>query len=394
MFAIRRQEGEDGIRFNRAKSYLGIIFLLTGISMFTAQLESHIDSGSFEKLNPLMLLFFFLTAQGFLLSFMVLYASRHAYLQTFRRTVLPVLILFAIYTLIYLFTGDVQVYSAHDFFAKLPEAPLLMLRSVILLSMLASILYCIYLCHRAKETYNRLIRNYFSETDFARSIWLSNLLACAEALSLWVLLAYFYTTPMLEVISGTMIVAVFSFYVKAFYDYSGRYEKFRPALLLSRQDNTPIPDTGTDTEKITDGEKPNDEDKRCAFLLDEWKKRPDKPFTTPGVTIADVAKDLSLPRYRISNYINREQKNFCSWINELRIGEAVRLLEEKNGLSISEIAEHTGFCDLPAFSRAFRKIKEISPSRFRNNYTGKPGEAASLQPEESLNEHNELSCDK
>lgn len=362
MFVIPYQKDKDGIKFNAAKIYLATMFGLTGLSMFAAQFGRGLEYDNFEKLDICMLFFFFLIAQGFLISFLILYTPQYANKTICKRTILPIFLLFGIYFGIILFREDINIYSGREFISRLPHEPLLLFRCFILASIIASVGYNIFVCHRAKREYHKLIANNFSESDFSRSIWLSNLLGCAEALAVWVLLTYFYTTPTLEALVAIFITTVFIFYIKAFYDYQVQHEQFHSIYLLTTQSTTAteaiIGETDTALEKA--------EDRRCEALLDAWKSRNDKPFTKMGLTITDVAKELSIPKYRISSYINRNQSNFCSWINDLRIQEASRLLIESNTLSISEIAEQIGFCDLPAFSRAFKKVKKISPSEFRN----------------------------
>lgn len=373
MFVIRRQEEEDGVRFNVAKYYLATMFMLSGLSMFVAQFDRGLHQDHFEILNPLMLLFFFLITQGFLWSFFILYASRFALRQIFNRFLLPVFLFFVVYTLTYFFVGDEPVYSVKEFLARLPHEPMLMFRCLILVAMVISVLYSIRLCHLAKAEYHNLISGYFSETDFSRSVWLANLLASGEALAGWIFLTYFYTTPVLEVVVGTSMVGLFAFYVKEFYEYKKRYERFRPVLLLSVAGNA------IGEVSIKEGtNEPDEEDPRCALLLANWKNRADKPYTRQSLTINDVVKDLKIPRYLISSYVNRNGSNFCSWINDLRIHEASRLLCDEPILSISDVAERTGFCDLPAFSRAFKKVHHISPREYRNKMlSGKKDETLS-----------------
>lgn len=363
MYAIRKQEGEDGHRFNIARYYLAVMFMLTGLSMFVAQFNRGMYQDHFEILNPLMLLFFFLITQGFLWSFFILYASRHGLRQIFNRVVVPVFVLFAGYTLAYCFADDEPIFSMQDFLFRLPNEPMLMARCVILFIMSGSILYCIRLCHVAKTEYHELISGYFSETDFSRSIWLANLLVSGEAVAGWVFMTYFYTTPVLEVIIGILMTLLFAFYVKEFYEYRKRYEYFRPVLLFAQAEGGVIQQPLQKKKSI----KSNEEEDKCAVLLNNWKTRADKPFAQKGLTIGDVSRDLAVPAYLISACINRNENNFCSWINELRINEATGLLCREHTLSISEIAERSGFCDLPAFSRAFKKIHHLSPREYRNN---------------------------
>ena len=375
MFSIPAQTDGEGKPFNLSKNGLAILFLLTGVSMFTAQFEEQLPHQQFEKLNALMLLFFFLIGQGILFSILTLYVSRYADKKYLRRALWPVLPWCGLYTLIYFFTGDVRIYSFDEFFRRLPYEPLLILRCVILLSITISIIYSIRLCHRAKSEYHQLILNYFSETDFSRSVWLANLLGCGEALAVWVVLTYFYTNPIIEVIVGILIIIIFSFYAKEFHYYSRRYGSIRPAILLSdnnnpaadvpsQENNSVVPVSASEVE--TTNEIQQVEDKLCAQLLETWVKREDKPFVKQGLTIGDVANEIGIPKYRLSYYINHEQENFNAWIKGLRIEEASRLLLEQPQISVSTIADRIGFCDLPAFSRAFKKVKGVTPTEFKN----------------------------
>lgn len=406
----------EGRAFNISKNSLSIGILLTGISMFVAQFEEQLEKQQFEKLDVLMLLFFFLIGQGIIFSILVLYNSHYADKQHLQRALWPVLPLFVLYALIYAFTGDIRVYSFKEFFLLTPDEPLLMLRCIILVSMTSSIAYTLRLCHKAKAEYHQLILNYFSETDFSRSLWLANLLGYAEALSIWVFLTYFYTTPILEVIVGILITIFFTLYIKEFRYYSKRYPQLQPAILVAAQnhaltsqpqhtslflqpdpvttvlhakeyvksDNT-IAKTTTataenflnsitkkeDAQLIEETIMVTDDEaiyyKKCADLLAEWIKRDDKPYMKSGLTIGDVANDLDIPKYRLSSYINQKQINFNTWVKTLRIEEASRMLVNHPQLSASAIAKSCGFCDLPAFSRAFKKIKGVSPTEYRNN---------------------------
>lgn len=378
MVMLPSQDNPEEKTFNISKKSLATGIFLTGISMFVAQFEEQLEKQQFEKLDVLMLLFFFLIGQGIMFSILVLYHSPYADKQHLQRALLPVLPWFALYTLIYFFTGDIRVYSFSEFFRLMPEEPLLILRCVILLSMAASIIYTLRLCHKAKSEYNKLIIDYFSETNFSRSIWLSNLLGCAEALSLWVFLTYFYTTPILEVIVGVLITVFFILCVKEFHYYSKRYIWIQPAILLANQNKVPLIEEAicAISERIIDnivniGDKKQIEedivttdenaifDNKCADLLTEWIKREDKPYVKPGLTIGDVANDLDIPKYRLSGYINQKLSNFNTWIKELRIREASSLLIADSQLSISVIAKNVAFVIFQHLAVPSRKLMEL-----------------------------------
>lgn len=57
-------------------------------------------------------------------------------------------------------------------------------------------------------------------------------------------------------------------------------------------------------------------------------------------------------------------KTLIQYVNELRVGEACRLLLETD-LAVTEIAFRVGFNNLSNFNRRFRELKDLSPREFR-----------------------------
>lgn len=57
-------------------------------------------------------------------------------------------------------------------------------------------------------------------------------------------------------------------------------------------------------------------------------------------------------------------RSFTQYLNEVRLSAAKRLLANTN-LSISDIAYQVGYNSEQYFSRQFKKLYEISPSRYR-----------------------------
>lgn len=74
-------------------------------------------------------------------------------------------------------------------------------------------------------------------------------------------------------------------------------------------------------------------------------------------------------------------KRINDYINELRIEEAMKLLTETDE-KIIDIAFAVGFESLVTFNRAFLKVKNMTPSEYRNSlkYGGHPGETMSPSP--------------
>lgn len=58
-------------------------------------------------------------------------------------------------------------------------------------------------------------------------------------------------------------------------------------------------------------------------------------------------------------------KTFQEYVNEVRIGKAAQMLLEEE-LNVTQIALRCGYGDATAFNRSFRRIKEMSPSAYRD----------------------------
>lgn len=84
--------------------------------------------------------------------------------------------------------------------------------------------------------------------------------------------------------------------------------------------------------------------------------------------------DLSLNslsvRFGITgNYLSslfKKQKgvNFSAYLEEVRIGHAETMLRSHEG-TIDEIAQKTGYTNADSFRRAFRRVRGVSPSQWR-----------------------------
>jgi AraC-like DNA-binding protein len=93
-----------------------------------------------------------------------------------------------------------------------------------------------------------------------------------------------------------------------------------------------------------------------------------KPYLIRNLTLQDVANDLSIPAYRLSEMINNDlNKNFFTLINELRIEEAKqRIVSEKyNHLTLSAIGFDSGFNSKSSFQALFKKYTDMTPSQYK-----------------------------
>lgn len=83
------------------------------------------------------------------------------------------------------------------------------------------------------------------------------------------------------------------------------------------------------------------------------------------VTLAELARAGAMTPAAFSRFFKRSTgRNVSTVLNELRIGHAVRLLQETD-LSVTEIALTAGFPTLSNFNRRFRELRSCTPRAFR-----------------------------
>lgn len=97
-------------------------------------------------------------------------------------------------------------------------------------------------------------------------------------------------------------------------------------------------------------------------------------FKNPELRITDVALLLGSNRTYISRIVNEEfNTNFCDLVNSYRVDYAEKKLvaPDTKDLSLSAIAEQSGFLSESSFYRVFKDKKGISPGTFRSKILAK-----------------------
>ncbi len=93
----------------------------------------------------------------------------------------------------------------------------------------------------------------------------------------------------------------------------------------------------------------------------------DNPIYKSNTNIDEIADAINVGRDDMSSYIYRELgTSFASWVCEkklLRCADQIANTSRK----ISEIAINTGYMDLPAMSKAFKKRFGVTPSEYRKS---------------------------
>jgi AraC-like DNA-binding protein len=85
----------------------------------------------------------------------------------------------------------------------------------------------------------------------------------------------------------------------------------------------------------------------------------------PNLTLSRLARRCALPARQISRAVNRLQKrNVSQFVNDIRVGEACRLIRESQ-LSITQVIYESGFQTKSNFNREFLRVTGKTPRQWR-----------------------------
>ncbi|RBP79029.1 AraC family transcriptional regulator [Marinomonas rhizomae] len=93
----------------------------------------------------------------------------------------------------------------------------------------------------------------------------------------------------------------------------------------------------------------------------------EKPFLDPDFSVYALAEALNIPRRTLSLVISTGlSKNFYQYVNEFRINEVKRLLENQDDkMTIIDLAYRAGFNSKSSFNSLFKKHCGVTPSQYR-----------------------------
>ena len=91
----------------------------------------------------------------------------------------------------------------------------------------------------------------------------------------------------------------------------------------------------------------------------------EKPYLSPDLTIADLAKMLYTNQSYLSKFLNNGIKmNFNEFVNNYRVNEAISLFEENNNLTLTDLCRMSGFRNITSFNNAFRLCTGCTPGEW------------------------------
>lgn len=116
-----------------------------------------------------------------------------------------------------------------------------------------------------------------------------------------------------------------------------------------------------------DNKHANEQTEPIAAIIERWKRLPEQPYLAESITINQVSEQMKLHKRLLSQYLNNVMGiNFNTWINQLKVAEVKRIIDNEPNTNMTAIADRTGFTDAPAMSRIFKNLCGMSPSAYRN----------------------------
>lgn len=107
----------------------------------------------------------------------------------------------------------------------------------------------------------------------------------------------------------------------------------------------------------------------------------EKLYRDPELSLDTLARRLDASKHHVSQVINEHLgASFFEYVNQLRIGEAKRLLAEtrRRELHVIEAAYRVGFNNKVSFNAAFKKATGMTPTEYRRSHS--QTDAAEAQP--------------
>jgi len=96
-----------------------------------------------------------------------------------------------------------------------------------------------------------------------------------------------------------------------------------------------------------------------------------KIYHKEGLTIKELSDMLNEQEYRVRRLINGELgfRNFNDFLNKYRVNEACEILADasQNRKTVLEIAYSLGYQSIGPFNKAFRELKNTTPTAFRKS---------------------------
>nr|WP_319570368.1 helix-turn-helix domain-containing protein [uncultured Draconibacterium sp.] len=172
------------------------------------------------------------------------------------------------------------------------------------------------------------------------------------------LLSVFFNTKQIDIVSSNQVI----YYLLCVFVFFVGYNGYKQGAFLSVRRTNSI-----NSPKAIPKEKSQNEifiSRLQQFMLEK------KPFLNPTLTLNQLAQDLDVPPYYLSQILNSELNyNFFDFVNNFRVEEFKKNLELKSNYNYTllAIALDSGFNSKASFNRIFKNRTGITPSQYQKS---------------------------
>lgn len=220
-----------------------------------------------------------------------------------------------------------------------------------------------YWALRLYRDYRRWAPEVFSDTDTVNFTWFRNFLIAFLAMSVFnlVMLALDMALDLdfwHDWWSELFVVALI------YYLSISGYTQVQPKHMTFRATETEIPDDEIPQQRP---EKMSETELQQLKNRLEQLMQQQRPYLEPELSLADLARRLSLNASQLSAVVNTGYgKNFNDFVNEYRVRTVKTLLEDPkySHLSLLAIGLEAGFNSKATFNRAFKKLTGVAPGDY------------------------------
>ena len=212
-----------------------------------------------------------------------------------------------------------------------------------------------YICMKEYKKCLTELNNYYGNNG-PDIKWIQSLMWVCLYLSITTIISFYYTE--IHLVYYLTIPVIYAYMVFKIVNFAPKkIDNIRQKnRLLVEKPQEPV------TKKYTDIPE------KVAPLVRKWVEN--KGYCKSDMTIKDVAAEMGTNHNYLSQYINNALgMTFQQWLNTLRIEESKKILLSDKNMSIEEVGAAVGIPQSYNFSKWFKNITEMTPFRYRKEYS-------------------------
>ena len=217
----------------------------------------------------------------------------------------------------------------------------------------ALLVHYVVLFVREYRRYASQMDNYFSDEDSRRLRWVERSFYISLAVGVLALVYALLPVPAVAFVFMLVVLVFYAVFGVRFINYALQFNAIEPAITTATEvDDAPLEPAVLELMQ----------------RIDELMRQ-DKLFRKSDLSVSDIAQRLGENPRTVSAAINAgRQVNFKTYINEFRVEEAKRLLDEDsaNRRTVDAIGAEAGFANRSSFYRVFKRSQGISPTDYRH----------------------------